>query len=61
MPVCSWNGLDSTVLTTGVFCDPIFVRIRLNGNNLRGQIPTELGLLTSLEYITLCKFATVSS
>jgi hypothetical protein len=53
LSVCSsWNG---------VVCEPRVVEIHFDSNNLRGQLPTELGLLTNLQYIILRKFATVSS
>jgi hypothetical protein len=47
--VCSWNGVE---------CDPLFdndvvVEISHNANNLRGQLLTELGLLSKLRYLDL--------
>ena len=58
--VCSWKGaIDCDVAV--VESHPVVVRISLDDNNLRGQLPTELSLLSKLEYLYLCKFATVSS
>jgi hypothetical protein len=58
MPVCSWNGVscDPTVVESY----PMVVEIRLRANNLSGQLPTELGLLTGLHSLDLGKFATLS-
>jgi hypothetical protein len=50
--VCSWGGNT---------CDPMVTQIILFNNNLRGQLPTELGLLTGLQSIYFGKFATISS
>jgi hypothetical protein len=58
--VCSWTGAivcDPTVVESY----PMVVEIHLSGNNLRGQLPTELSLLSKLENLDLCKFATVSA
>jgi hypothetical protein len=59
MPVCRWNGVgcDPTVVESY----PMVVKMRLRANNLHGQLPTELGLLTGLPSLDLCKFATISS
>jgi hypothetical protein len=50
--VCSWGN---------VTCDPMITEIFWFSNNLHGQLPTELGLLTGLQSLDLCKFATVFS
>jgi hypothetical protein len=57
--VCKWSLLNATY-ATGVLCDPMVVAIVFEINALRGQLPTELGLLTDLKYLYLRKFATVS-
>jgi hypothetical protein len=52
--VCWWNEYDDVFgVHFGVLCDPMVVEIRLEANNLRGQLPTELGLLSSLRFLTL--------
>jgi hypothetical protein len=58
--VCSWHGAivcDPTVVES----HPMVVKIYLSENNLHGQLPTELSLLSKLEDFRLCKFTTVSS
>jgi hypothetical protein len=41
--VCWWNEYDDVFgVHFGVLCDPMVVEIRLEANNLRGQLPTEL-------------------
>jgi hypothetical protein len=59
MSVCSWNGVgcDPTVFETY----PMVVQLRFDNDNLRGQLPTELGLLTSLQLLRLGKFTTMTS
>jgi hypothetical protein len=59
MSVCSWDGVgcDPTVVESY----PVVVEIRFDSDNLRGQLPTELGLLTSLQLLRLGKFTTMSS
>jgi hypothetical protein len=57
--VCGWNAaIDCDVAV--VESHPVVARISLEDNNLRGQLPTELSLLSKLEYFDLCKFAIVS-
>ena len=61
--ICDWAGIvvvpdngSNSIKHAGVFCDPtslIPVQLTLPGNNLRGHIPTELGLLTSLLSVDL--------
>ena len=50
--ICSWKGVS---------CDTSkdVIEMDLYSNNLNGLLPTELGLLTNLEGLGLCKFATV--
>jgi hypothetical protein len=57
--VCSWKGIDCDVAV--VESHPVVVRISMYLKHLRGQLPTELSLLSKLEYLHLGKFATVSS
>ena len=57
--VCFW--FRAFVCDVAVESHPVLVKISLDKNNLRGQLPTELSLLSKLEYLYLCKFATVSS
>jgi hypothetical protein len=49
--VCSWNGVlcNATVVESY----PMVVRIDMQDNNLHGQLPTELGLLSNLQYLIL--------
>jgi hypothetical protein len=62
LSVCSWNEYsDSGSLNFGVLCDPMIVEIRFRSNNLIGQLPTELGLLTNLQSFSVRKFATIST
>jgi len=50
---CSWLG---SVLNIH-FCFPLLHDALISGgNNLRGNIPSELGLLTNVERIYLCKY-----
>jgi hypothetical protein len=50
--VCMWNEYEGATLSGGVRCDPMVVEIELYGNNLRGQLPTELGLLSNLQVLS---------
>jgi len=58
-PVCSWNDQkvrNGALQTVGVECDNndnYIVRLHLDGNDMRGPLPTELGLLTTLEMLDL--------
>jgi hypothetical protein len=54
--LCSWKAIvcDSSVVDSY----PMVVEMSFSENNLRGQLPTELGLLTGLQYLSLRKFAT---
>jgi hypothetical protein len=59
---CAWrNDWNDGQFNSGVRCDPMVVEIILQSQNLRGQLPTELGLLSNLETLSLCKFDTISS
>jgi hypothetical protein len=59
--VCSWNEYSDNLFHSGVLCDPMVVEIRFSQKKLSGQLPTELGLLTTLQELHICKFATASS
>ena len=61
--ICEWTGIvvipengSNDIKHAGVFCDPetLFpIHLALPGNNVRGHIPTEIGLLTSLLIVDL--------
>jgi hypothetical protein len=61
--VCMWmNESNDGSSTYGVLCDPMvvesypmIVQIDMEQNNLHGQLPTELGLLSNLQYLGLDK------
>jgi hypothetical protein len=62
LSACAWRYENNDgSFRYGVRCDPMVVEIDLDSNNLRGQLPTELGLLSNLETLSLCKFATIST
>jgi hypothetical protein len=52
MSICGWSGVSCDI-------SMVVIDISLTSNNLVGLLPTELGLLTGLERLDLCKFATV--
>jgi hypothetical protein len=62
-PVCRWNEVEKGVVCNRTVAEsyPTVAEIVLFENNLSGQLPTELGLLTKLELLVLRKFATTSS
>jgi hypothetical protein len=50
--VCMWEEYSPFVYG-GVRCDPMVFEITLWSNNLQGQLPTELGLLSNLRFLSL--------
>jgi hypothetical protein len=53
-PVCMWmNEYEDGTFDGGVRCDPMVVEMKLDDNNLQGQLPTELGLLSNLQVLYL--------
>jgi hypothetical protein len=55
----SSSGLD-TIIPLGSVLHFISPTVVVDTNQLTGPIPSELGLLTGLEELYLCKFATIS-
>jgi len=50
------HGLNLSSTSIFAFCSVLYDALILGDNNLSGSIPSELGLLTNLERIDLCKY-----